>query len=493
MFKQVLAMALSFLGFTALPKGADGKSMLTTEMEQKLTERWGKKFVESFKIDLAAEEAKGTDLTVENVDVTALQSQLSTMKTQLDAAMASKTTLETEKSALTEKVETLEKVGETDNPKTIDMSAGGAGKVIAFKPNMAFTHNKIVADYFKTGTMQYSGDDTINTTELQTEFGKYISGQKLDVFRQINLGLTITNYMTTIVTDKTEWRATEAIQTSVLQQFTPKWTPKGSAKFTPITIKNFKLKVNVAITPSDIIDQYIGYLYDEAVTPEQMPIVAFIVNTLVLPKLLEDLEVAMATGKFVERTKTQDGVEGSDAEESMDGVLTILKDLKAKVGNRATWLLDGVTLTDENILSKMATVVDSIPYRYQKQAITIHADPDLIRMYGRAYQKAFPTTKNQDGEMLRLDFSKLTFAPVDGFIGTKAFVITPKVNFIHLQSRNVGEAKVFMQVINYDVKIFMEFWKGTGFAMEEAIFAYLPDSYVAGESELEPASTGGGI
>lgn len=177
----------------------------------------------------------------------------------------------------------------------------------------------------------------------------------------------------------------------------------------------------------------------------------------------------------------------------MDGVLTILKNLKAKVGNRATWLLDGVTLTDDNILAKMATVVDSIPYRYQKQTITIHADPDLIRMYGRAYQKAFPTTKNQDGEMLRLDFSKLTFAPVDGFIGTKAFVITPKVNFIHLQSRNVGEAKIFMQVINYDVKIFMEFWKGTGFAMEEAIFAYLPASYVAGESELEPASTGGGI
>jgi len=92
-----------------------------------------------------------------------------------------------------------------------------------------------------------------------------------------------------------------------------------------------------------------------------------------------------------------------------------------------------------------------------------------------------------------LDFSKLIFAPVDGFIGTEAFVITPKENFIHLQSRDVAGAKIFMQVQNYDVKIFMEFWKGCGFAMEEAVFAYLPASFVPGESDLEPGSVGGGI
>ena len=244
MFKQVLAMALSFLGFTALPKGADGKSMLTTEMEQKLTERWGKKFVESFKTDLAAEEAKGTDLTVENVDVTALQSQLSTMKTQLDSALKAKTTLETEKSALTEKVETLEKVGEIDNPEKIDMSAGTGKVKLAFKPDMSLAHNKVIENYFRgDGSMSYSGTDTIELSQLQTEFGKYITGQKLDIFKSLTLGLTCTDYMTTIVTDKTQWRAMHAIIESVLQQFSPKWTPTGKTKFTPITIENYFLKV----------------------------------------------------------------------------------------------------------------------------------------------------------------------------------------------------------------------------------------------------------
>ena len=490
MFKQALAMALAFLGFTSVPKGAEGKAGFSAEDEQKITAEWGPVFLQKLKSGIAAEEAAGVDLTVTNPEISALQVKLATIKTELSAALAGKATLEKEKKVLESEKAKLEKDPELDKTEVIDMSAGK--KAIAFKPNMAYQHNKVVADYFRTGTMQYSGDETIDTAELQAEFGNYISGQKLDVFRQLNLGLTITNYMTTVLTDKTEWRATEAIQTSVLQQFTPKWTPKGSAKFTPITIKNFKLKVNVAITPANIVDQFIGYLYDENLTPDQMPIVAFIVNTLVLPKLLEDLELAMATGKFVERTQTQDGAEGSAAEESMDGVLTILDELQQKVGNRSTWLLNGVTLTDANILASMAAVVDGIPYKYKKKAILIHADPDLIVMYGRAYQAKFPNTKNQDGEMMRLDFSKLTFAPVDGFVGSKAFVITPKENFIHLQSRNVSEAKVFIQIQDYDVKVFMEFWKGCGFAMEEAIFAYVPATYVPGETVLDD-SPGNGL
>src|SRR5665648_284584 len=116
------------------------------------------------------------------------------------------------------------------------MNVTGAVKKIAFKPNMALAHNKVIDNYFNgDGSMHYSGTDTIELSELQTEFGKYITGNKLDVFKSLSLGLTCTDYMTTIVTDKTQWRAMHAIIESVLQQFTPKWTPAGKATFTPIT------------------------------------------------------------------------------------------------------------------------------------------------------------------------------------------------------------------------------------------------------------------
>jgi len=196
----------------------------------------------------------------------------------------------------------------------------------------------------------------------------------------------------------------------------------------------------------------------------------------------------MSTGKYVERIKNQDGQEGSAANESMDGVVTILQTLKAKVGNSVEWLLDGVVLTSENIIEQMNKAADKVAPNYKKKKMLIHADPDLILMYQRAYQKLYPNTKNEDAGKLRLDFTNLTFAPVDGLIGTGVFFITPKENFIHLMSRNASDAKIFIQVANYDVKVFMEFWKGVGFAMEEAIFAYLPAALEEGSG-----SVGGGL
>ena len=177
-----------------------------------------------------------------------------------------------------------------------------------FKPNMGFAHNKYVDAYFRgdTGAM-YSTDTTIDTAELQSEFGKYVQTEKVDIIRALTNELSVTKFMTTIVTDKIEWRATQADIDSVLQQFTPYWTPTGKAKFTPITIKNFILKVNQPIKPADIIDQYLGHMYDENLTPDQMPIVKYIVNELILPKLSEDLELAMATGEFEEFEPSADG------------------------------------------------------------------------------------------------------------------------------------------------------------------------------------------
>lgn len=470
-FKKILAVVLGIFGITALAKGEDGKATLTADQEKELKEQFGEKFLEKFKNDLAAEEAKGVDMTIPSPEVIALQKKVAEVNSQLKAAL--------------DKIKKLEETPEDDDPEKIEATENP--KKVAFKPNMSFQHNKVIADYFRTGNMQYSGDDTIVTTELQSEFGKYVSGVKLDIFQSLKQELTITQYMTTITTDKTEWRAAKAIIDSVLQQFTPKWTPKGKTTFTPITIKNFKLKVNVPITPSDIMDQYIGYLYDENMTPDQMPIVKYIVDVLLIPQLGEDLENAMSTGKFVERTKTSDGEAGSATLESMDGVITILTALKNKVGNSVTWLLNGETLTPSNIVEKMNAAADAVSPLYKKKKMLIHADPDLILMYQRAYQKLYPNTKNEDNGKLRLDFTNLSFAPVDGMIGTGAFFITPKENFIHLMSRNAQDAKIFLQVANYDVKVFMEFWKGVGFAMEEAIFAYLPEEEGSGVG-----SVGGG-
>ncbi len=487
-FKKILAVVLSFVGIDELPK-KDGKSVLSDDLKKSLSEQFGEKFVEKFGAELAEYEASGAS-TADADHIAALKKQYTELKAMFDKSAEDWKDKEKELNA---KIEKLGKESEQDDPEKIDMK-GNSGKRAVFKPNMAYMHNKVIDNYFNgDGSMQYSGNDTIDTAELQAEFGKYISGQKIDFFKELNHDLTVTNYMTTIVTDKTEWRAAKSVITSVLQQFTNKWSPSGKTKFTPITIRNYFLKVNLPITPSDIIDQFIGHMYDENLTSDQMPIVKYITDVLLRPKLAEDLELALVNAKFVERPVENDNDPGSSPDESMDGCLTTLKKLKATVGNKVVWLLDGVELTRENIVDQMEKAVDSVSPLYKKKKMLIHADPDLIVMYRRAYRDKYPTTKNEDEDKLRVDFSNFTFAPVEGMIGTMAFFITPKENFIHLMSRNPNEAKIFIQVQNYDVKVFMEFRKGTGFAMQEAIFAYLPpvEAGEDGALEDEEDETGG--
>jgi len=475
MFKQILALVLSKLGMSQLPVNKEGSSFLTDDMKAKLTEEWGDKFVTKFETELAEAEKAGVKIDAESEDVIALRSQLDKMKTDLDAALSSKKETADEKAELEKKVELLSKTEEPDKPKEIPV--GNMGVKREFKPNMGYAHNKYVDAYFRgdVGAM-YSTDTTIDTAELQTEFGKYVAGGKVDIMRSLMGDLTDTQFMTTIVTDKTEWRAAQADIDSVLQQFTPYWTPSGKVTFSPITIKNFFLKVNQPIKPADIIDQYLGYMYDENLTPDQMPIVKYIVDELILPKLAEDLQVAMAKGEFVEFTPAGDGTAASEGHvlASMDGYVTQLTKLKAIVGNKVTWLLDGVALTRENILESIEGIVSSVAPKYRNKRLPIYIDPDLVRLYNLAYRDKFPTTKNQDVNENRLDFTNFYFQPMDGMIGTGAFVLTPKENFKHTMSKNHNEVKIYLQVLNYDVKVFIEFRKGCGFAIQEALFAYLP-------------------
>jgi len=475
MFKQILAVVLSIFGMSQLPVNKEGKSFLTDDMKAKLKEEYGDKFVAKFEAELAEAEKNGGPIDTESDEMVAMKTQLDRMKKDLTDALSDKAKSEKEAAELQQKVELLAKEEETDKPQVIPIS--GMGAKTHFKPNMNLLHNRYVDAYFRgdIGAM-YSTDTTIDTAELQAEFGKYVSTEKVEIIRKLTTDLTVTKFMTTIVTDKTEWRAAQADIDSVLQQFTPYWTPTGKVKFTPITIKNFILKVNQPIKPADIIDQYLGFMYDENLTPDQMPIVKYIVDQLIIPKLSEDLEEAMAKGEFVEFNPAGDGTAAPAGHvlESMDGYVTILEKLKATVGNNATWLLDGVTLDSTNILASIESIVSDISPKYRTKRLPIFIDPDLVRMYNLAYRDKYPNTKNEDMNENRLDFTNFYFQPLEGLIGTGVFFLTPKENFKHLMSRDHREAKIFMQVDNYDVKVFMEFRKGVGFAIQEALFAYLP-------------------
>lgn len=479
MFAKVMSVVLGILGISAFAKDEKGKSILLSTQEEELKKKYGDVFLESFKKDLAEFEKDGKSAEDAVTDEVRAELEAERNKNAQELADARKRLkeLDAKVNAQAKEIATkdaqIAKMAKEPAPDAGEKVTGGKNEMgNKFKPDMSLAHNQYLDAAFKGAA--YSGNSTIETTELQKEFGKYVSSERLEILKGLMGATESTKYMSTIVTDKTEVRAQQAAINSVLQQFVPKWTPKGKSKFTPLTIKNYKCKINVPITPSDIMEDILGYLYDEDLKPEDMPVVKYILYQLIFPKLNEEREIALAIGEFKETSAAKDGDAATDANDVMDGYITQLKKLKKANNKDVTWLLDGEKLADATLVTQIEKAVDEVKPLYKNKAMFIHADPDLVTRYGKAYRKLYPWLKNEDGEKIKVDFSKFTFVPLEGMRGTGVFFITPKENFKHLRSKDPQNAKVWMQGENYDVKIFAEWWEATGFWLAEAIFAYLP-------------------
>lgn len=488
MFGKIMSLVLSYLGISAFAKDKDGKSVLLSAQEEELKQKYGEKFVESFKKDLAEFEKDGAaaeDAVTDEV-VAQLEAERESNAKLVERIKALQ---ETEK----EMKATIEKLRkEPGNADGVVVTGDNNNGEMAhkFRPDMSLAHNQWLDAAFKGAA--YSGNTTIDTTELQKEFGKYVNNERLQIMKDLMGTTESIRYMSTIMTDKTEVRAQQAAIDSVLQQFVPFWTPKSKSTFTPLTIKNFKCKINVQIKPSDIMEDILGYLYDENLDQKDMPIVRYILYQLIFPKLAEEREQALAVGVYKENQASQDGGTASAALDCMDGYVTQLKALKTAENEKVTWLLDGETLsTDaEALLAQIDKAVDQVKPLYRNKTMFVHADPDLVIKYSRAYREKYPWLKNQDGEKVKIDFTNFTFAPLEGMRGTGVFFITPKENFKHLMSKDPQRTSIRMETNHYNVDIMAEWWEACGFWLAEAIFAYIPPEE---ESESQQSSQGGGV
>ena len=488
-FKEVVASVLMYFGISAFSKNEEGKSQLTDEQEKQLTDKFGAKFVESFTAELAKAESNGE--TFDEVVTAEMRLKLEAQKAEMDRLKAQAQQLRDEKAALEATIAKLENEPGADGGKKVPVNTLEA-KLKEAGVNLSLKHNRFLADYLQGKVSgAYSGDSTIDTQELKTEFGKYVDSNRLEIMRGLFGKTESTECMSTIITDKTEVRANQAsVIGTVLQQFVPAWTPSGAAKFTPLTIKNYKCKLNVPIIPSDIMEDIIGYMYaEQASTLQSMPVVRYILNQLIFPKLDEEREQALATGRFVENVADGNGAfSASTPLESMTGYLTQLVDKynydaddthTKKSGIR--WLQKGVTINvtgaNKNVRvtidAAVKEVADLYPL-YAKKAMKVHIDPVLADAYRREYLEEYKWLKNQDGTHKNdIDFSNFTFAELEGLRGTGCFFITPKENFKHLMSHNPQNVTLRFQEQDYMVKIFGEWWEGTGFWMAEALFAYI--------------------
>ena len=502
-FKMVAGWVMSVLGIQNFAKDNDGKLFLTPEQEQQLSEKYGQVFVNGFKADMVKYQDEDVQpLTAqERLELDASRQETARLKAQIETMKQAETDFKAT-------IAKLEKQAADPQGQAVTVSEFEKAAVKA-GVDLSLRHNRYLVDYMQ-GKVQaaYSGDSTIDTQELKKEFGKYVASNRLEILKGLFGQTESTQYMSTIITDKTEVRANQAsIIGSVLQQFVPVWTPSGKAKFTPLTIKNFKCKINVPIIPSDIMEDILGYMYDEQASQLQsMPVVRYILFQLIFPKLDEERELALAQGEYVENEPDGNGdYTASTPMQTMDGYLTqIVKKFVADYDEEDTtklsgirWLQKGVQIdpAEKNVRTVIDAAVKEVADKYPlyaKKAMKVHIDPVLADAYRREYLEEYKWLKNQDGTHKNdIDFSNFTFAELEGLRGTGCFFITPKENFKHLMSHNPQNVTLRFQEQDYMVKVFGEWWEGVGFWMAEALFAYVSPEFADVEPIVPDNSTSG--
>lgn len=266
---------------------------------------------------------------------------------------------------------------------------------------------------------------TIEVDDVKAELGPYLSqGNNLDVLQELYQGFTTSKHLNW-KRAVTEYKAVESEATDhVIQQFKKEWTPRGGTNFVPLKIKNYRHKVDFAINPAEVGESWLFHLYDESLTPDQMPITRYIIDKVLLPKIGEDMEFITGKAKFVEGSEK--------TEETMNGIETQLVEAKKTLDKHIHFYADAKNLleaTDAEVLAMIDDFVASIAPLYKSKQMPVFMSADVYLKYKRAYKAKWGeksgTEKVNFGED-RVDFSNCYLQTLDCLHGSPIVFSTPR-------------------------------------------------------------------
>ena len=450
----------------------NGKVVLTEQERQTVLEQFGQAFLDK----------------LEALDIEADADAMDLFNSAVDAKVGEAT------SALKSQIQSLQQtvldLSQEPEPAPAAVQPGPGKAAAGFRINMAASHNRVVAaalDSANPLSFAAIADASMDITDLNQEFSMVMPPKvKLDLLtKRIYNGFPDAQHMTRIQSN-TDYIASATIMSEVSQQFTPKWTPKGQAKFTPIRIPYRRHKINVLIQPADVIKSWLLFLYEQGKTMAEQPISKYIVENHILPKVLDDITLSMiAKGKFVDHSSgVQDGDAGSAAKDSMDGFETILVEGKTTDGCKINYYKNAsnpLNMNDAQLLAYVDGFVDSISGLFA-HVVTIYCSEQLLTKYKRAdfaINGKYTGVEN-DGS---IRFTNFHLVPLKSMYNSPILFATPKENFVELVDYSKAENCIIkVEEQNYDVKVFGEYSLSTGFKIAEAVYASVPDGYTPVEA-----------
>jgi hypothetical protein len=247
---------------------------------------------------------------------------------------------------------------------------------------------------------------------------------------------------------KGSYQVMHSIMSHVVQGFASQWQELGEYAVKEKELKNFHQKVNFGFVPADVLSTFLADWYEEDKKPTDKEIAKKIVEWLLI-QVQEDVEILSNIGEY-DQAKAH-GAFGY----SMDGLQQIYYNAVA----------------DDNIIDVLLAFERGLPKRFKKKIKTIHTSHNNVERYEVAYFDKYghyPTYKDSDLVKCPLKSAKrslvghdvaddVLYATVDGNLLNLVDVIDNPTTFTDVQ------------VADYKVKLFMEFWKGYDFLINQAV------------------------
>jgi nucleoid DNA-binding protein len=261
---------------------------------------------------------------------------------------------------------------------------------------------------------------------------------------------------------KGTYQVLDSIMSHVVQGFKAEWQELGTFSVKDKELKNFQQKVNFSIVPAEVLSTALADWYEEDKDITDKMICKVIIDWL-LTQVTDDLELLSMIAEY--NSATASGAFGY----SMNGWNKIVNLALANT-DRPVFKIPLDALTDSNIYDQLLAFERGLPKILKNKIQKIHMSENNLERYEIAYKEKFnQSPKYDENDNTKSPLRKRVLVGHTNMADDKVFC-TMEGLMLNLIDVIDNPPKITMiQVQDYKVKIFMEFWKGYDFLMNEAV------------------------
>jgi hypothetical protein len=296
--------------------------------------------------------------------------------------------------------------------------------------------------------------------ELQRFVVQNKSVSKADFARALKT--TVDQYCRKVTKIKGVYQVMDSIMTHVVQGFKPEWQELGTFSVRDKELKNFHQKVNFSIVPAEVLSTAIADWYEEDKEITDMLICKEIITWL-LSQVGDDMELLSMIGEY--NAVTASGAFGY----SLNGWNKILE-LAIANAARPVYKIPLDAFVDNNVYDGVLAFERGLPKILKGKIKQIFVSENNVERFAINYMDKFNLSPNfKEEDKVKSPLGKRVLVGLPNLEDDKIFA-TIDGNMLDLVDVTDNPPKITsIQVQDYKVKIFMEFWKGYDFLINEAV------------------------